>query len=132
MIRNESNAPAIVVATAETECTILDWQMVTYSRPTNDIALLMVTSVSDQTRRSRTQHILDVYWDQLTQRAKALGIDIEGQLQYTKSDLIREYQQSLLLAILLGIGSVDLAIGQEQTERRLCQVLVDLSNDNVF
>jgi len=119
-------------STAETECTILDWQMVTYSRPTNDIALLMVTSVSDQTRRTRTQDILDVYWDNLTQRAKALGIDIEGQLQYTKSDLIREYQQSLLLAILLGIGSVDLAIGQEQTERRLCQVLVDLSNDNVF
>ena len=106
--------------------------MVTYSRPTNDIALLMVTSVSDQTRRTQTQHILDVYWDELTQRAKALGIDIEGQLQYGKADLIREYQQSLLLAILLGIGSVDLAIGQEQTERRLCQVLVDLSNDNVF
>jgi len=116
----------------ETQCTILDWQMVTYSRPTNDIALLMVTSVSGSTRQSMTQHILDIYWSQLTQRAKALGVDIEVQLQYTKNDLKREYEESLLLAILLGIGSVDLAIGQEETERRLCQVLIDLSNDNIF
>ena len=106
--------------------------MVTYSRPTNDIALLMVTSVSGSTRQSMTQHILDIYWSQLTQRAKALGVDIEAQLQYTKNDLKREYEESLLLAILLGIGSVDLAIGQEETERRLCQVLIDLSNDNIF
>ena len=106
--------------------------MVTYSRPTNDIALLMVTSVSGETRRTRTQHILDVYWQELVERAGALGVDIETQLQYTKSDLQREYEQSLLLAILLGIGSVDLAIGHQETEERLCQVLVDLSNDKVF
>ena len=115
-----------------TQCSILDWQMATFSRPTNDIALLLVTSVSGEIRRTQTQHILDVYWDQLTNHASRLGLDIEAQLNYTKVDLLQEYQQSLLLAMLLGIGSVDIAIGQKETEDRLCQVLVDLSQDKVF
>ncbi|ENN73896.1 hypothetical protein YQE_09504, partial [Dendroctonus ponderosae] len=49
------------------ECTILDWQMVTYSRPTNDIALLLVGSVPADLRREHTDRLLDLYWAKLTQ-----------------------------------------------------------------
>ena len=118
--------------TTTVQCSIVDWQMVTFGRPTNDIALLLVTSVAGNVRRSQTQHVLDVYWQTLTKHCARLGVDVEAQLQYTRDDLQREYQESLLLAVLLGIGSVDLAIGREATEQRLCQVLLDLSNDQVF
>jgi thiamine kinase-like enzyme len=117
---------------AGVECSILDWQMATYSRPTNDLALLLVTSVAGDVRRTRTGHILDAYWNQFCQTAASLGLDVEGQLNYGRRELETEYEQSLLLAVLLGIGSVDLAIGHQATEERLCEVLVDLSNEKVF
>lgn len=118
--------------TGPVECSILDWQMATYSRPTNDLALLLVTSVAGDVRRTKTGHILDAYWARFCQTASLLGLDVEGQLNYGRRELETEYQQSLLLAVLLGIGSVDLAIGHQATEKRLCEVLVDLSNDKVF
>ncbi|OXU20623.1 hypothetical protein TSAR_008504 [Trichomalopsis sarcophagae] len=83
------------------ECAILDWQMVTYSRPTNDTCL-------------------------------GLGLDISGELNYTRSDLDRDYRRSQLLALLLCIGSVDVALGDPMTEQRLIDVLEDLHNDGVL
>lgn len=117
---------------APVECSILDWQMATYSRPTNDLALLLVTSVSGEVRRKRTGHILDAYWNRFCETTTSLGLDVEGQLNYSRRELETEFQQSLLLAVLLGIGSVDLAIGHQATEERLCEVLIDLSNEKVF
>lgn len=117
---------------AAVECCILDWQMATYSRPTNDLALLLVTSVSGDVRRAKTGHILDAYWRSFCQTATGLGLDVECQLNYGRRELETEYEQSLLLAVLLGIGSVDLAIGHQATEKRLCEVLIDLSNEKVF
>ncbi|XP_057368890.1 uncharacterized protein LOC130689955 [Daphnia carinata] len=114
------------------ECSILDWQMATYSRPTNDLALLLVTSVAGEVRRTRTGHILDAYWNRFCETTTSLGLDVEGQLNYGRIELETEFQQSLLLAVLLGIGSVDLAIGHQATEERLCEVLIDLSNEKVF
>ena len=114
------------------ECCILDWQMATYSRPTNDLALLIVTSVSGQVRREKTGCILDAYWSKFCSVASSLGLDVEGQLNYGRRELDAEYEQSLLLAVLLGIGSVDLAIGNSATEQRLCELLLDLSNDKIF
>lgn len=114
------------------ECCLLDWQMATYSRPTNDLALLLVTSVSGEIRRTQTGRILDAYWRRFTNTARELGLDVEKHLGYGRQDLEDEYQRSLLLAVLLGIGSVDLAIGHQATEKRLCEVLVDLSEEKVF
>lgn len=114
------------------ECCILDWQMATYSRPTNDLALLLVTSVPGEVRREKTSFILDAYWQQFCSTASSLGLDVEAQLNYGRRELDAEYEQSLLLAVLLGIGSVDLAIGNTATEQRLCEVLLDLSNDKIF
>lgn len=37
--------------TGEEECAVLDWQMATYSRPTNDVALLLLSSLPTQLRR---------------------------------------------------------------------------------
>lgn len=114
------------------ECCILDWQMVTYSRPTNDIALLLVSSLPTELRRKHTETFLDIYWDALTGTCSRLGVDIPKDLGYTREDLNKDYRRSQLLALLLCIGSVDVALGDADTEQRLIDVLKDLHNEGVL
>ncbi|XP_043289324.1 uncharacterized protein [Venturia canescens] len=114
------------------KCAILDWQMVTYSRPTNDIALLLVSSVPTELRRRHTESLLDKYWQVLTTTCQNLDLDIPRDLGYTRSDLAADYRRSQLLALLLCIGSVDVALGDPLTEQRLIDVLEDLHNDGVL
>ncbi|XP_046416599.1 uncharacterized protein [Neodiprion pinetum] len=114
------------------ECAILDWQMVTYSRPTNDVALLLVSSVPTELRRRHTESLLDRYWAVLTSNCSGLGLDIPKDLDYSRADLSRDYRRSLLLALLLCIGSVDVALGDPLTEQRLIDVLEDLHNDGIL
>ncbi|KAL0129906.1 hypothetical protein PUN28_001868 [Cardiocondyla obscurior] len=114
------------------DCIILDWQMVTYSRPTNDVALLLVSSVPTQLRRKHTKTLLDTYWHELYWTCSHLGLDIPKDLGYTRENLDEDYRKSQLLALLLCIGSVDVAIGNPLTEQRLIDVLKDLYNDGVL
>ncbi|XP_076650811.1 putative oxidoreductase dhs-27 [Halictus rubicundus] len=114
------------------ECCILDWQMVTYSRPTNDIALLIVSSLPADLRRKFTEVFLDIYWNALTSTCSRLGVDIPKDLGYTREDLSKDYRRSQLLALLLCIGSVDVAFGDPDTEQRLIDVLKDLHSEGVF
>ncbi|XP_012062421.1 PREDICTED: uncharacterized protein LOC105625704 [Atta cephalotes] len=115
-----------------TKCYILDWQMVTYSRPTNDVALLLVSSVPTELRRKYTKTLLDKYWDKLNWTCLHLGLNIVKDLGYTRKDLDKDYRKSQLLALLLCIGSVDVALGNPLTEQRLIDVLEDLYNDGVL
>ncbi|ERL90575.1 hypothetical protein D910_07922 [Dendroctonus ponderosae] len=114
------------------ECTILDWQMVTYSRPTNDIALLLVSSVPAELRREHTDQLLDLYWEKLTKISKKLKVDIEDTLHYTRAKLGEDFKKGQLLALLLCIGSVDLALGNAQMEQRLVELLKDLHTENLL
>lgn len=114
------------------KCAILDWQMVTYSRPTNDIALLLVSSVPTELRRRHTDGLLDKYWSTLVDTCKLLGLNIFEELGYSRDDLNRDYRRSQLLALLLCIGSVDVALGDPLTEQRLIDLLEDLHNDGVL
>lgn len=116
----------------ECECAVLDWQMVTYSRPTNDVALLLVSSVGTALRRQRTHQLLDGYWAALTQAAASLGLDVQRELAYDRQRLHHDYRRSQLLALLLCIGSVDVALGDPLTEQRLIDVLHDLHADGVL
>lgn len=115
-----------------TDCYILDWQMVTYSRPTNDVALLLVSSVPTELRREHTETLLDTYWQKLNWTCSHLGLNIPKDLGYTREDLNKDYRKSQLLALLLCIGSVDVALGNPLTEQRLIDVLEDLYNDGIL
>ncbi|XP_027847429.2 uncharacterized protein LOC114127400 [Aphis gossypii] len=114
------------------QCVILDWQMISYSRPTNDVALLLVSSLSTETRRNHSNELVDIYWEALTTHATKLGVDIEGQLEYSRYDLDEDMKESKLLAVLLCIGSVDVALGNEETEQRLLDLLTDLQAEEIF
>lgn len=115
-----------------TICNILDWQMVTYSRPTNDLALLLVSSVPSELRRLHTKSLLDDYWTAVTDCCNRLSVDIEKEHGYTRAKLKEDYRRSQLLALLLCIGSVDVALGDPLTEQRLLDVLHDLDKDGVL
>lgn len=117
---------------AQCVCFILDWQMVTYSRPTNDLALLLVSSVPAELRRSHTDTLLDIYWQSITTICNRLGVDVEKELGYDRKQLGEDYRRSLLLALLLCIGSVDVALGNPLTEKRLLELLRDLYSDRIL
>lgn len=116
----------------DNSCRILDWQMVTYSRPTNDVALLIVSSVPTELRRMHTPTLLEHYWEHFKAYTKRLTIDVEGDLSYSKEDLDRDFRRSQLLAVLLCIGSVDVALGDPVTEQRLLDLLQDLHDDGIL
>lgn len=113
-------------------CIVLDWQMVTYSRPTNDVALLIISSLPGELRRAHQQQLLDTYWQVMTAFAAKLNVDVEGGLGYSRADLQEDYRRSQLLAILLCIGSVDVALGNPSAEQRLLDALKDLHTEQIF
>lgn len=68
-------------------CTILDWQMITYSLPTNDIALLITSSLPASIRRQHTTKLLDLYYNLLRSNCKKLSLDLEIDLQYSRNKM---------------------------------------------
>lgn len=117
---------------ADCECAILDWQMVTYSRPTNDLALLLISSVPAELRRLHTESLLDSYWETLTKSCNKLKLNVEEELSYDRNQLAEDFKRSQLLALLLCIGSVDVALGDPLTEERLLELLRDLHNEGLL
>uniref|UniRef100_A0A182Q1Z2 CHK kinase-like domain-containing protein n=1 Tax=Anopheles farauti TaxID=69004 RepID=A0A182Q1Z2_9DIPT len=113
-------------------CIILDWQMVTYSRLTNDLALLLISSIPSSTRRQNTSRLLDLYYGTLKSCCLKMDVDIEADLGYSRNKMDCEYRHSLLLALLLCIGSVDIAIGNPAAEQRLLDVLRDLYDEGIL
>lgn len=113
-------------------CSILDWQMVTYSNPTNDLALLLISSVPAELRRLHTDTLLDTYWETLTRTCNKLTLDISSEFGYDREKLATDYRRSQLLALLLCIGSVDVALGDPLTEERLLELLRDLHKDGLL
>lgn len=73
-------------------CVILDWQMVTHSRPTNDIALLCISSLSAEVRRKETGRLLDLYYGELKGNLQRVGVELEAELGYSREQLERDYK----------------------------------------
>ncbi|XP_055373096.1 uncharacterized oxidoreductase dhs-27-like [Condylostylus longicornis] len=117
---------------SDDNCVILDWQMVTYSRPTNDIALLLVSSLPSDIRRENVGHLLDYYFDCLKTNLCKIDVDLISDLKYSREKLGEDYRQSQLLALLLCIGSVDIALGNQEAENRFLDVLEDFYKEGVL
>lgn len=73
-------------------CIILDWQMVTYSRPTNDLALLLISSIPSNIRRQHGARLLDLYYNLLKASCRKLDIDVEADLGYSRNKMELEYR----------------------------------------
>lgn len=68
-------------------CSMLDWQMITYSSPTNDIALLITSSLPSNIRRQHTGKLLDLYYNLLKTNCHKLSFDIEVDLEYSRNKM---------------------------------------------
>jgi thiamine kinase-like enzyme len=68
-------------------CSMLDWQMITYSSPLNDIALLITSSLPSSIRRQHTTKLLDFYYNLLKSNCHKLSLDIEVDLQYSRNKM---------------------------------------------
>ncbi|XP_037909445.1 uncharacterized protein LOC119650625 isoform X2 [Hermetia illucens] len=119
-------------SSAVDNCIILDWQMVTYSRPTNDIALLLISSLPSSVRRANMTKLLDFYYECLSENLAKISVDLENDLGYSRHKLEADYRKSQLLALLLCIGSVDIALGNENAEQRFLDVLEDFYKDGIL
>lgn len=73
-------------------CSIIDWQMITYSHPTNDIALLITSSLPSSIRRQHETKLLDFYYNLLKSNCHKLSIDIELDLQYSRNKMECDYR----------------------------------------
>ncbi|CAG7834657.1 unnamed protein product [Allacma fusca] len=112
----------------ETECQILDWQMMAISRPTHDVALLLFTSLTPETRHLHMDSLLQYYWNVFQETAQKLGVEIPFDFHCIKE----EYKKSQLLALLLVVGSIDLALDGSSTEARLMDALRDMARDELI
>lgn len=90
------------------------------------------SSLSSELRRNHAEDLLDHYWTKFTAHSASLGLRIEEELNYDRTQLGKDFIQSLLLALLLCIGSVDVALGNPDTEQRLLDVLQDLYDQGVL
>lgn len=95
-------------------CIILDWQMITYSRcitqiitfchnhlfncmiidfrPTNDIALLIISSLPSKIRRENTGKLLDLYYTTIKSNLNNFDINLEDDLGYTRAKMQEDYE----------------------------------------
>lgn len=73
-------------------CVIIDWQMITYSRPTNDIALLLISSLPSNVRRDNMLSLLDFYYQSLKSNLAKFDIHLERDFQYTRDKLSEDYK----------------------------------------
>lgn len=61
-------------------------------RPTNDLALLILSSLPSNIRREHTNTLLALYHKQMKLNLEKLNIDIETTLNYTKDKLLDDYK----------------------------------------
>lgn len=61
-------------------------------RPTNDLALLILSSLPSKIRRENTQQLLTLYYETMKENLSKMSIDLEVTLHYSKEKLFDDYK----------------------------------------
>lgn len=109
---------------------MLDWQMISLGRPMDDIALLLLSSLSPEMRRSIGDDLIEYYGDSLMSECEKLGATPAG--NEVRSGLMSDWPRAALRALLLCAGSVDVALGDPRAEARLLEAVRDLYVEGVL
>ncbi|XP_075976291.1 uncharacterized protein LOC142976679 [Anticarsia gemmatalis] len=112
------------------ECIALDWQMVSLGRPMDDVALLLLSSLTPELRRSVGDNLIEEYGDRLEAECARLGAASAGAT--VRRALRPDWPRAALRALLLCAGSVDVALGEPRAERRLLEAVRDLHSQGVL
>ncbi|CAK1579625.1 unnamed protein product [Parnassius mnemosyne] len=114
----------------ESECIALDWQMVSLGRPMDDVALLLLSSLTPEMRRAVGESLIEDYGDRLEAECKRLGATTSGVV--VRKGLKPDWPRAALRALLLCAGSVDVALGDPRAEQRLLEAVKDLHAQGVL
>lgn len=106
------------------DCIALDWQMVSLGRPMDDVALLVLSSLSPELRREAGEALITRYGERLEYECARFGAAASGKL--ARRGLQADWPRAALRALLLCAGSVDVALGEPRAERRLLEAVRDL------
>lgn len=112
------------------ECIALDWQMVSLGRPMDDVALLMLSSLTPEMRRAVGDSLIEDYGDRLEAESARLGCASAAAV--VRRNLKPDWPRAALRALLLCAGSVDVALGEPRAERRLLEAVRDLHEQGVL
>ncbi|CAG9787064.1 unnamed protein product [Diatraea saccharalis] len=112
------------------ECIALDWQMVSLGRPMDDVALLLLSSLTPETRRAVGDSLIEQYGARLQAECGRLGCAGAGAA--AARALRADWARAALRALLLCAGSVDVALQEPRAERRLLEAVRDLHAQGVF
>ncbi|XP_023944361.2 uncharacterized protein LOC112050341 [Bicyclus anynana] len=114
----------------ETECIALDWQMVSLGRPMDDVALLLLSSLTPEMRRAAGESLIEDYGNRLEAECARLGTASSGVI--VRRGLKPDWPRAALRALLLCAGSVDVALGEPRAESRLLEAVRDLHAQNIL
>ncbi|CAG4970105.1 unnamed protein product [Parnassius apollo] len=114
----------------ESECIALDWQMVSLGRPMDDVALLLLSSLTPEMRRAVGESLIEDYGNRLEAECKRLGAAASGVV--VRKGLKPDWPRAALRALLLCAGSVDVALGDPRAEQRLLEAVKDLHAQGVL
>ncbi|XP_048001228.1 uncharacterized protein LOC125237999 [Leguminivora glycinivorella] len=114
----------------ECECIALDWQMVSLGRPMDDVALLLLSSLTPELRREVGSELIEEYGERLEAECRRLGAGGSGVV--VRRALGADWPRAALRALLLCAGSVDVALGEPRAERRLLEAVRDLHAQGVL
>lgn len=114
----------------KSECMALDWQMVSLGRPMDDIALLLLSSLTPEMRRSLGKDLIEEYANRLEEECSKLGAGAAAVA--VRKNLKPDWPRAALRALLLCAGSVDVALGEPRAERRLLEAVRDLHAEGVL
>lgn len=112
------------------ECMALDWQMVSLGRPMDDVALLLLSSLTPEMRRSCGERLIEEYGNRLEVECAKLGVGSAGSI--VRRGLKPDWPRAALRALLLCAGSVDIALGDPRAEKRLVEAVKDLHAQGVL
>ncbi|CAG4964464.1 unnamed protein product [Colias eurytheme] len=112
------------------ECIALDWQMVSLGRPMDDVALLLLSSLTPELRRAVGDTLIEDYGDRLEAECARLGSAPAGAI--VRRSLKQDWPRAALRALLLCAGSVDVALGEPRAEQRLLEAVRDLYAQGVL
>ncbi|XP_028043683.1 uncharacterized protein LOC114253121 [Bombyx mandarina] len=112
------------------ECIALDWQMVSLGKPMDDVALLLLSSLTPEMRRSIGDSLIEDYGERLEAECARLNASESGSI--VRRGLKPDWPRAALRALLLCAGSVDVALGDPRAERRLLEAVRDLHAQGIL
>lgn len=95
------------------------------------MALLLVSSANGELRRKHTETLVQGYFENVLEWVTRLGEDATS-LGWERTRVMREMRRSQLLALLLCLGSVDVALGDVKAEKRLHDALEDARDQGLL